>query len=60
MRARIVATELKDGTSKTLGEFPVPPADHWQPAITTSPDGKPATVARTDRDDATQMGVDLP
>jgi hypothetical protein len=58
--ARIAAAEPKDGTSKTPGEFPVPSIEHWQPAITASPDGRSVIAARTDRDDATQMGVDLP
>jgi Tol biopolymer transport system component len=57
--ARIVAVELKDGRSRTLGEYPVPSVEHWQPAISASADGKSVIVTRTDRDDATLMSVAL-
>ena len=57
--ARIVAVELKDGAEKSLGEFPVPSVEHWQPAISASPDGQSVIVARTDRDDAMLMAVHL-
>jgi Tol biopolymer transport system component len=57
--ARIVAVELRDGKSRTLGEYPVPSVEHWQPAISASADGKSVIVTRTDRDDATLRSVDL-
>jgi Tol biopolymer transport system component len=57
-KAVIMAVEL-DGASKTLGEFPVPSVEHWQPAISASPDGQSVIVARTDRDDATLLSVHL-
>jgi Tol biopolymer transport system component len=62
--ARILAAELGKGgdarsAPKILGEFPVPSVEHWQPALTASPDGQLVIAARTDRDDATLMTAPL-
>ena len=57
--AVIMVVELKDGATKTLGEFPVPSVEHWQPAISAAPNGQSVIVARTDRDDATLLSVHL-
>jgi len=45
--------------TKTLGEFPVPSVEHWQPAISAALNGQSVIIARTDRDDATLLSVHL-